>query len=144
MLNIINFINLQIQDRVIDLRSVAEFINKITLNINYFEKYNIKNDSEFEKITIYKNLDYELVLINWKKNYNTDYHNHPKNGCVMKILKGELQEDKIVYQPYKNIFTKKYKKNDTGFIKGGEIHNITALEDSISLHIYSPPDYYKN
>ena len=95
----------------------------------------IKNPELYQKKIIYKNDDYELVLINQEKGAYTNYHNHPENGCVLKVLDGKLYEinDSKSLVLNKNDVNFKF-KND--FIK-------YALEKSYSLHYYSPPNYYK-
>jgi hypothetical protein len=78
------------------------------------------------------------MLINWKEGYHTDFHNHPKNGCMLKVLDGSLLE----YKPNRNdneiMMVSQLKNNDISYCLDNEIHKIIAIEDSVSLHLYSP------
>tara|TARA_Y100000592_G_C5242063_1_gene208797 strand:+ start:53 stop:451 length:399 start_codon:yes stop_codon:yes gene_type:complete len=112
-------------------------IRKIFSNINMdLTKYYIDNPTKYEKKIIYKNKDYELVLINWEKGSFTNFHNHPENGCVLKILDGKLYEINDKNIPLI------LNKNHVNYKLKNEFHKITALEKSYSLHYYSPPNYY--
>ena len=37
---------------------------------------------------------FEIIIISWNYNQKSPIHNHPENGCLMKILKGSLTEEK--------------------------------------------------
>ena len=54
--------------------------------INFFKKEYIQGT--YNKEIIYKNSKYEIVLITWGANSSTLIHCHPKNGCIMRVLKG--------------------------------------------------------
>ena len=114
---------------------------------NFLNKKEINN---FQKNLVHRDEQFEMFLINWPVNYEGKIHNHAKNGCLLKVLKGTLQES--IYLP--NL--------DLQDIKIREKGNISYLDDSIgyhhiknnnfnnsiSLHIYSPPyhqtEYYDN
>lgn len=105
-----------------------------------FIKY---SDIKYNRISLINNDKYEIILICWKKGQSSGVHDHPENGCLVKLLQGKLKEE--VYS-YKEKLTKLsfsiISQNDIAFQKGNRgLHNIIALEDSVSLHIYSPPKY---
>ena len=106
-----------------------------TYNID-FKKYYINNPIKYEKKVLYKNEDYELVLINWEKGSFTNLHNHPDNGCVLKVLDGKLYEINDKKTPLI------LNKSDINYKLKNDYHRIIALEKSYSLHYYSPPNYY--
>ncbi len=122
--------------------------NESICNFSNIIKYYIGNDwkkyadftKPFSKNMIYNSDNFEIVLISWQKDYSTEYHNHPKNGCILFVLEGYLMEQlKNNNEETVSI----YKKNDISYmhdIKG--IHKITALENTFSVHIYSPPGFY--
>ena len=41
---------------------------------------------------IFRNEKYEIYLICWNKKQISKIHDHPENGCILKVLKGELIE----------------------------------------------------
>lgn len=109
-----------------------------TYKNNDWGLYNYYKNDDFYRITIHKNEKFQLMLINWKKDYYTDFHNHPENGCLLKVLKGNLLE----YKPHKKydvMMINQLKQNTISYSSGIDIHKIIAVDDSVSLHLYSPP-----
>lgn len=117
-----------------NIKNIYTIINYYKVNDFHkdFNNYIIKNPTNYEKSIIYKNDDYELVLISWANNAFANYHNHPKNGCVMKVLDGVLLENESILM----------KEGDSKFKYHKDFHCVRALEQSYSLHYYSPPNYY--
>ncbi|MBI96888.1 hypothetical protein CL656_07075 [bacterium] len=84
----------------------------------------------------------EMYIITWNKHIISKIHNHSKNGCILKLLKGELYENH--YDHSLNLLShNKINKNDTTYIdnKLGYHSIISKNELSVSLHIYSPPKH---
>lgn len=104
-------------------------------NSNDWHLYNYYKNDDFYRITIYKDNLFQLMLINWKKDYYTDFHNHPENGCLLKVLKGNLLE----YKEYEVMMINQLKQNSISYSSYIDTHKIIAVDDSISLHLYSPP-----
>ena len=85
-------------------------------------------------------MHFEIVLICWNPMQETPNHGHPENGCIMKVLKGELLE---IRQNGKFKRQKKLRKGDVSHISKQESHIIkNGNLKSVSLHIYSPSGYY--
>lgn len=89
---------------------------------------------------------YDMYVITWDKNQVSPIHDHSKNGCIYKILEGEIIEniyDKNLNMRFKNIV----QKNNCGCICNDiGYHSMNNLYDNIcvSLHVYSPPNYKTN
>lgn len=104
------------------------------------EKFN--NLSSYYKDIVYIDDNIEIIIIYWPPRSSTPIHNHPENGCIMRVLHGSLRED--IYDS--NILI------ETNYIYGGatkrhnQYHKITNELDHqcVSIHVYSPPNYYKN
>lgn len=116
-------------------------------NLEYLvEKYGLIKKNTYNKNVIFRNDDFELILISWDKNICTNIHNHPKNGCIMKILEGTLKEEIYKENNQNNTLVKKntYKKGDESYIHDslGYHKIINENQYSYSLHIYSPPNFY--
>ncbi len=113
-------------------------INLIDLlnDVNKFKKFG-KN---YNKILLERNNDFEIFLLCWSKNAITPLHKHPKNGCVMLVLDGELEEH--LFKNNNLIKVNNYKKGNIGYIHDDIAnHLIISNNQSISLHIYSPPKF---
>jgi cysteine dioxygenase len=126
-------------NKLMPLKSL-KYIKQLLIdnNITNWDKYK-KQTNYYYKNIVYKDKYYEIVLISWKKDVITPIHDHPKNGCILKVLEGQLSED---YYDNGKIINKLLNKNDIAYRDGGEKHTIKALENSYSLHIYSPPNFY--
>lgn len=109
---------------------------------NYRSNFFKSNDKCYQKYILNKTDRYELILIKWDKGAETEIHSHPENGCLLKVLEGELKEEKYLNESkYKE---SNIKKNLTSYMHDNlGKHKITALEDSYSIHLYSPSGYYK-
>ena len=116
-------------------KNIHNIKNIFSITNIFLKDMYIKNPELYQKKIIYKNDDYELVLINWEKGAYTSYHNHPENGCVLKVLDGKLYE----INDSKSLVLN---KNDVNFKFKNDYHRIIALEKSYSLHYYSPPNFY--
>jgi hypothetical protein len=94
----------------------------------------------FNRNIIYRSKNMELILISWQKDYETDYHLHPENGCLLRILEGSLMENIKDEESNKMNF---YGNNNVSYMHNSKgSHKITALTQTFSLHLYSPPGYY--
>ena len=93
----------------------------------------------FQKNKIYYDETYELFIIYWKEGYSSPIHSHSDNGCILFLLDGHLEEtvfnnDKITNKLSIKPLQKSFIKNNLG------VHKIKAITDSITIHIYSPPN----
>lgn len=89
-------------------------------------------DDSYVKYLLEKGENYEFYIIVWKAGAETPYHGHPDGGCWMRVLSGLLFEHTVYGD-------RKLAVGDQDFQKGAYgIHKITALEDSVSIHLYKP------
>lgn len=97
----------------------------------------------YKKKLVYRSNLYEIYIIIWKKNSFSPIHNHPKGGCLMKILEGSLKEDiydkniKIKNQNYLVKNNVKYIDDKIGYHK--ILNNYNSY--TYSIHIYSPINF---
>jgi hypothetical protein len=91
---------------------------------------------------LFENESFSLVFIKWNLNSFTKIHDHPDKGCIMRVLNGSLKEETFSLR-LNLISTNVLTDDKIGYKKGNKIlHKITALKDSMSLHVYIP-GYYK-
>lgn len=114
-----------------------------------YEKVRLKKerlDGTYTKDVLFRNKNFEIVFISWGANSESPIHCHPKNGCILTILDGELIEERY----NKNGVLCKYnflKMGDVGYMENFiGTHKIINKNDFnvYSLHVYSPPGYYDN
>ena len=135
---------------------VEEFSNTNSLKsmTNLVAKYNGKDwqdyitftNESYNRILIFQSAYFDAYLICWLTNQKTKIHDHPSQGCLMKVLDGKLEENM-----YKNnndltfISSNILDTNEIGYrINNQILHQIIAKSNSVSLHIYSPKGYQTN
>ena len=114
-------------------------------NYNFINILNINNNNYiYTKNIIYTSEVCDIMLIKWNKNAITKIHDHPENGCIVKILEGNLLEK--CYN--KNLDITKINNmliNDIGYkISNNILHSIECINDAYSLHVYIPGKYIPN
>lgn len=150
------------------IKDLDELIDKLTLNLNdniniissydskellkYYpsdeEFNNHKNTYGYYKKLIHNNDKFELYLIFWSPYASSPIHDHPEQGCFLKLLSGKLIEE--VFTNKNNIIKFDHRNiiliNDVNNRYGNEIlHKIINLDElSISLHLYYPPKFKQN
>lgn len=131
---------IKIIDKHLETKPLKELdISNIQI-INYLPYINLKIN-DYSKNMVFRNNKFEIIFISWYSNSIAPLHLHPKNGCILKVLKGKLQERRL----FNNEILEKtiLKENDISYIDDTiGPHEITALNFSISMHIYSPPGFY--
>jgi cysteine dioxygenase len=88
----------------------------------------------------------DIYIITWNKFQHTQIHDHSENGCIMKLLQGQLYEN--IYnnelKPEKNTLLV---NGDVSFIKNNMgYHSIFNKENqvAVSIHVYNPPNHKIN
>ena len=111
---------------------------------------NYQKINEFQKNLVHRDLDFEIFLINWPIDYQSKIHNHSENGCLLKVLKGNLLEN--IYHPNLELLdSKKRYTHQISYLDDSiGYHNVQNIDttNSVSMHIYSPPyhstQYFSN
>lgn len=130
---------------------IKDLLEKIDLNVSmnnlrkYVDEYegtDWKNYISFDDKTYKRNIVcrgkyVEIVLICWRRGQESKIHGHPKKGCLMKVLKGNLIEQ-ICNEDMTFIREYKRKKGDISYMEDYKILHkvINRNEDSFTLHIY--------
>lgn len=136
------------------INSINEILDgkkKLSEFLPCFSKFDLKidnchvsfNNNYYSRNLVYRNDKFDIYYICWKKNQKSKIHSHPNNGCLMKVLMGKVKECKYSNNiNLEKISEKELNVNDCGYMEGSKLlHDIEALEDTISLHIYSPPKF---
>ena len=121
-------------------------------NLEYLKSIEFDTDETkcYQRKLLYQNDNYEIILIKWKKKSECQIHDHSENGCLLKVLDGEIKE--YLYDQELNLINEnKYQKDDINYIDNKigfhKIKNL-HLENTYSIHLYSPPNhkinYFKN
>lgn len=140
--NIQHLIALLSKSSLEDYNIILNNFNFYTIDFKPFESWSSK---KYTRNGLYRNQDFELILLCWEKGQETTIHGHDGEDCWVYLLEGEIEE------VYYSIDTQNYLReersqkllpkqisfmNDNiGFHKLKNSNNGT----SISLHLYSKP-----
>jgi predicted metal-dependent enzyme (double-stranded beta helix superfamily) len=89
------------------------------------------------------NAGIELILICWNVGQGSPIHDHPENGCLVKILRNELTEE-LYDENVKLSSIRTLGEGDISYMESNKIlHRILnpTTNQTTSIHIYSPPKY---
>ena len=111
------------------------------------------NRISFNRIKLNRLRDYDLgIYLNcWGPNQETDIHSHPRNGCLSRVIIGDMYETVYEKDSYGMIVPKHHNElhtGDTSYIAGRNgIHKIGTKEKlAVSLSFHGAPrrwpDYY--
>ena len=124
--------------------SLLDYVDELS-KIQVDELVEYKHDGYTRKV-LYIDDNIEVILIGWGVGQSSTIHDHPDNGCIYRILDGDMVE----YRYDTNLERKsiiKLRSGDIGNIMNNQVYHKMANEsDSIasSLHVYSPPNYKMN
>ena len=104
-----------------------------------------KQCKSHRRFVIYRDKNVDVVLIIWNPHIECQPHDHPKGGCLLKVMNGYLKEREFLKTTECFVF-KQYNLLREGSIyyqEGDYIHSIRNDLDefSCSLHIYAPSNY---
>ncbi len=100
------------------------------------------SEDRYTKTLLKRTPDYEIFLLCWKRGQSTAIHDHPPDGCWMRVLAGSLEEIEYECPSLRTLDCIRHSVGDHGFKRGSEVlHAIRALEDSVTIHVYYPPLY---
>lgn len=144
------------------MKTLDELFGYISNNLDNNKLYDLKNyveqysgddwkkyvsftDDTYKKNLVKKNDELEMIVICWNNNQVSGIHDHPSNGCILKVLQGELEEHNYcnINNMLELLNVNLCKENSISYQEGKNgLHNIKNNDNkTISLHIYSPPNY---
>lgn len=115
-----------------------EVLNSFHLNTR--ELIQILNHPE-KKHVLLKNDLIKVIIINWDTNDSTQIHGHPEGGCAIKIMHGNLVENRYSSDSLTLLDRCNYQAGDIAYIDDNiALHSVENPFNSnaISLHVYTP------
>ena len=86
--------------------------------------------------------EYDLLICCWKPGQGAPYHGHPNQGCLVKMLKGSLQEELKLADGNESV--KHNTEGAVAYINDSigvhQVKNISE-DNAVSLHLYAPGGY---
>lgn len=125
------------------LESMKHFVE--SYSGNDWTSYVSFSDEKYCRKKVFQNDQAELIVISWKQSQKTSIHDHPTGGCIMKVITGLLCEDKYSENADIHLNTTCLEEGNISYSTGKQnLHQITAMSDTVSVHLYSPPNYVPN
>ena len=108
-----------------------------------WNKY-VKISKTYNREVLHSCEDFDLVIITWDSKHECPIHNHPENGCQVKILEGTITEERYDMETLEKIQTKEYMRDSIFYIDDSiAYHRMCNNKNTkcVSLHVYSPGKY---
>lgn len=126
-----------------NLKLATHFVKDLNLENIDISKYINFDEKTYKRNKVLENEHISIMILCWAPGQKSPIHNHPNQGCIMKIIKGTLEEELFNINNMDstiNIHT----KNKVTYIDNTEfIHKISnnSKKNVISLHCYSPSGF---
>ena len=126
------------KNEVSDLILKSQFSNKL------LDKYSHFNKNIYTRNLIYKDSNFEVLLICWSAGQMAPIHGHEGEKCWFKILSGSLEIINYKIESIKPLRLKKLEKINapSGYLDGpADIHSISNSHNNPvkTLHVYAKP-----
>lgn len=101
---------------------------------------------KYTRTPIYRDEHVEILLLCWEVGQYTPIHDHPENGCLVKVIKGSLLEEEYIVCDSNYVLKELHRMNvgDISYQEGNygihRIRNDGGIK-ACTLHIYAPPNY---
>ena len=151
LVSLCRIINAAFTEDIDQLARKEIFMNALSDTLITEEEIDFYSLSDHQKAytrnLISANKDYTLIMLVWNPEKESKVHDHPGNGCFMKVLRGQLKE--TLYSMNKE--TEEIKKERVRFLQKGlvsymhddiglhKISNVLKDTTTVSLHLYTPP-----
>jgi len=136
---IISFIKNQ---PTLKLKALGPLLN--TYQSKDWANFEFYDSEKYKKNLVFRNNQFEIFIVCWSEYQGTQIHDHADNGCILKVLQGQLTEYKYDTKSLKLKEICNLPTNSFSYIDNtGNYHKIinNSNENAVSLHIYSPPNY---
>lgn len=127
-----------------NIYNIREIVNKY--DGEDWKEYLEYCEEKYKRNRVYIDENIEILVICWDIGQSSKIHDHPENGCIVKLLKGDLREN--IYRgkegEFKCIKERNMSEKNTTYLQGEYgLHNVENInnERAATLHIYSPPNY---
>ena len=126
------------------VKQVSDFIFNSDFSKETLDKYSHFSEKTFARNMIYKDRDFQVILICWSAGQLAPIHGHEGEKCWFKIISGNLE---ICNYKLESRFPLKLKKIERIFAQKNyldgpaDIHSINNLSKKpvVTLHVYAKP-----
>lgn len=126
--------------------SFEEILIKYRLKTSDLEGFAYFHPNFYTRNLVYKDEQFEIILLCWNPSQKTPIHNHSDSDCWVYVVSGEIQEE--IYEWNKQAETMVHSSKSV-YLKSGDVnymndsigvHSICNPHNhrAMSLHLYSP------
>ena len=131
-------------ERDFPINEVSDLIIKSQFSNKLLDKYSHFNKKTYTRNMIYKNSNFEVLLICWSAGQMAPIHGHEGEKCWFKIISGSLEIYNYKIETLKPLKLKKLEKitASSGYLDGpADIHSINNCYKNpvTTLHVYAKP-----
>jgi cysteine dioxygenase len=110
-----------------------------------WKEYESYHPNHYSRNRVHMNERIELLVLCWEIGQGCPVHDHPENGCLVRVMQGEVTEN-IYRLEEKPVFLSSsvLPTNGIAYKESTQIlHEIInhSGRRAASIHIYAPPDY---
>jgi len=125
------------------IKEVSDYIANKNITLDSVKKYSFFNKNCYTRNGIYRDKNFEILLICWSPNQTAPMHGHEGEKCWFKVLNGSLEICNYKLnsrEPLRLTEIKKINAN-RGYLDGpADIHSINCLNNhAVTLHVYAKP-----
>ena len=126
------------------VNKVSRYIYKKNIPLNSIKKYSFFSKNTYTRNMIYKDKNFEVLLICWNNNQMAPIHGHEGEKCWFKVLKGELKIKNYRINSKKPLELEQTETINAppGYVDGpADVHSIinNSGKSVETLHIYAKP-----
>lgn len=129
----------------VDREDYTKIFNSFDFGTIDFGHYGSWSSESYTRNCLYKDNEFELLLICWNRNQETSIHNHGGEDCWVHLIAGELEENFYKFDEQNNLVKFKSQiviETTTSFINDKiGLHKLknNFVGKTMSLHLYAKP-----
>lgn len=113
-----------------------------------WKKFEHYNPNHYSRNLVRLNDKFEMLVLCWEINQGCPVHDHPVNGCLVRVMQSEVTENVYEFTDKPVLLSSSILPEGGIAYKEGKIilHEIFnhSGKQAASIHIYSPPEYKPN
>lgn len=120
-------------------------LNSFDFNVVDFKPFESWSSKKYTRNCLYRDTQFELLLLCWEKGQETSIHDHDGEDCWVYLLEGELEEVFYTIEAFNNLKEERSQSitpNQLSFINDHVgLHKLRNVYEgkSVSLHLYAKP-----
>ena len=132
-----------ISSRITTDKKQIPSIIKTYVGNDWLDHSNFCSFNLFDKKNVYKDENIDIFIISWSHEYVNNIHNHPENGCWLKVMNGLMYEH-LYNKDFEFQEERKIEKNQISYIDNNiGYHGMVNknFNKAVTLNVYSPPNF---